>query len=617
MKAIILAGGQNTRLANDIQEPKTLLRLGKETIIERQIRILMKAGLSKEDIFVITGYKKELLEQIHDNTVFNEMFEKTNNGYGVYIGLKRIFELYPVLEEDVLVLDGDLLYEESLIDNLLKFNKRNVLVNKQTPYSEELKDEISIENENNEIIEMVIPQKDAPLGEPYIDKPLFSFLGILKISSHKARELMNALQNEKYWNTWYTVPLPDIVNKGEFYNFAISKDLKFCFDVDTKEDLEILNDLNKMQNKRFTILSAGPVVASEKVRNSMGDYKEIGHREPEFSNIVKDIKEKTLRVFNVPARDYSSIVVAGSGTAATECLFSSLMHSDKKTLVVSNGAFGERIEQICDVHKIPIVKVHYEWGEYPKLEDIEKKLQEDSLIEAVAMVQMETSTGMLNPVHDVGELCNKYNKTYIVDGMSGFAADPLDMVNDNIDFVITNTNKGLGGLPVIGLICYRKAALEKSRDLDGKPRTFSLDFFKHVKYSEEKNQTPFTPQIPYFIMLRAALADLLEEGVENRIQRYKRNTELMRSKLQELGFKLQFPDESQLSGLMTNYILPEGVGYQEVHDKMKQRGFVVYPGKGALEGKIIHIANLGILNEEDILKICRNMKEVIEEIGQR
>jgi 2-aminoethylphosphonate-pyruvate transaminase len=65
---------------------------------------------------------------------------------------------------------------------------------------------------------------------------------------------------------------------------------------------------------------------------------------------------------------------------------------------------------------------------------------------------------------------------------------------------------------------------------------------------------------------------------------------------------------------MTNYILPESVGYQEVHDKMKQRGFVVYPGKGALEGKIIHIANLGILNEEDILKICRNMKEVIEEI---
>ncbi|MCK5608195.1 alanine--glyoxylate aminotransferase family protein [Candidatus Pacearchaeota archaeon] len=368
--------------------------------------------------------------------------------------------------------------------------------------------------------------------------------------------------------------------------------------------------------KRFTILSAGPVKVSENVRNSMGDYHEIGHREEEFSELFKRVKEKSLKVFEVNPENYSVVFISGSGTAATECVLSSVLHKNKKTLVVSNGAFGERIIEICNLHKIPLVALNYSWGDYPSPKDIEEKLEEDKEIEAVVMVQMETSTGILNPVNSLGDICKKHNKTYIVDAMSGFGADPLSIQKDNIDFLITNSNKGIGGLPVFGIICYKKLSLEKSKDLEKTPRSFSLDLFKHVKYAEKLNQTPFTPQIPYFHMSNAAFDDLIKEGVENRIARYRENTILVRKGLLARGFKLQYPDnaEKRLSGIMTNYLLPEGVKYQELHDALKEKGYVVYPGKGELEGRIVHLATIGSLATEDVEEFINSLDKVLSEL---
>jgi 2-aminoethylphosphonate-pyruvate transaminase len=605
MIAIILAAGINSRLKNEIDIPKTLLKVGNSTILERQINALINAGIKKEDIFVINGYQHEMITAVHNNTIFNEKFREWNNSYSVYLGLEKLKEKIESSNQEVLIFDGDLVYDTSLIKQILDFDKPNIMVTKETPYSTELKDEIIIPNENSEIMEMTIPERGNPLDEKYKNQKLFSFLGILKLSAEKAKELRQALSIGEFWETWYTMPMPTIVNKGNFYNFPVPKSLKFCFDVDTKEDYEKLKELNKKPYKMFV---CGPVNVSQKVKEAMV-YPEIGHREPEFTNLFRDIKQKLLYPFGVESKPdrYGTVVIGGSGTSAMETLLCSVLHNNKKTLVISNGAFGDRMADICNLHNIPTIKMDYGWGGYPKTEEIEQKLKENPDIEAAIMILMETSTGALNPVKATGELCKKYNKTLIVDAISSLGGENLNMEEDNIDYCLTNTNKGLGGLPVLGIICYNKQSLEKSKDI--KPRSYSLDLFKHIKYAE-KNQTPFTPQIPLFYMLNEALNELKQETKEKRINRFKENGTLLKQKLKEFGLKFQLKDE-EMSNLMVNTIIPEGLTYQEIHDKMKEKGYVFYPGKGPLDGKVVHFANIGTLQKEDILQFCDDLKEVI------
>jgi 2-aminoethylphosphonate-pyruvate transaminase len=131
-------------------------------------------------------------------------------------------------------------------------------------------------------------------------------------------------------------------------------------------------------------------------------------------------------------------------------------------------------------------------------------------------------------------LCKKYGKTFIVDAISGLAGEKLNVVADNIDFCISNTNKCLSGLPVLSFICVRRSAVDKIRDI--KPKGFYLDFIKHYDYAEKLDQTPFTPQIPLFFMLNEALNEIMEEGVENRIKDITRTVLCLR-KLEEMGFE--------------------------------------------------------------------------------
>jgi 2-aminoethylphosphonate-pyruvate transaminase len=250
----------------------------------------------------------------------------------------------------------------------------------------------------------------------------------------------------------------------------------------------------------------------------------------------------------------------------------------------------------------------YKWGEHPDVETIKDIIKKDRDLEAVAMVLLETSTGMVNPVNEVGRLCKKYNKLFVVDAISGLGGDRLSVVGDNIDFCISNTNKCVSGLPVLSFVCAKRSAVERIRDI--KPRGFYLDFIKHYDYEENRDQTPYTPQIPLFFMLREALDEIIEEGVENRIKRYHNNSSLLREKLENMGFKFQL-ERNVMSNVLTNVLVPKNIEYDEIHNKLKQKGYIIYPGKGPEGSKIMHIANVGILKKREILRFSSALESVL------
>ncbi|GBE20394.1 MAG TPA: hypothetical protein ENG87_00670 [Candidatus Pacearchaeota archaeon] len=241
MKAVILAAGYNRRLKNIIDIPKTLLKVGDTTILERQINALVESGLKKEDIFVVSGYKREMIEKVHNNIIINEKYIEYDNAYSVYLALKYLLEDLNTKEE-ILIFDGDLIYDVELIKPLIESEKEDIFVTRETPYSSSIKDETMIVNQDNEIMQMIIPSEETPLDK-YKDEKLFVYTGILKLSEGKANELKRVLENPELWKTWYTIPLPNIVNKGGFYNLPIRENIKFCFDIDDKKDLEKLRNL--------------------------------------------------------------------------------------------------------------------------------------------------------------------------------------------------------------------------------------------------------------------------------------------------------------------------------------------------------------------------------------
>jgi len=351
----------------------------------------------------------------------------------------------------------------------------------------------------------------------------------------------------------------------------------------------------------YKLFVAGPVSKTDNLKKII-QFPDIVHREREFEELYKDMKDKLFKVFNSNKKSFDIAIISGSGTSALETMFSSVVN--KKILVISNGAFGERAYEICRIYRLPRIYLRYEWGEYPKITEIEKILIENPDIEFVSMVYMETSTGMLNPIKEVGELCKKYNKTYLIDAVCAIGCEKLDMEEFNIDFCAVSSNKGIGGPPVIGIICCRKNKLIKLQR-----RNMYLDLDSYLKYGKF-NQTPFTPSIPLFYILNENLTELLKEGLENRLNRFKSNCDLLKSELTKLGFELYLKDN--MSNIMVNVLIPAGLNYNSIHDGLKNKGFIIYAGKSELKDKVMHIATIGTITESDVKEFIINLKEIIK-----
>ena len=167
------------------------------------------------------------------------------------------------------------------------------------------------------------------------------------------------------------------------------------------------------------LLNPGPVNVSPRVQQALlrGD---LCHREAEFSDLLRAIRSKLLRAF--APQDYTSVVISGSGTSAVEAMLSSALPPGKKLLVINNGIYGERMLRMATAHRISSVELRYAWTEPPDIAQIEARLQADPSIGGVALVHHETTTGLLNPVSEVGALTRRLGRVFLLDAVSRFLA---------------------------------------------------------------------------------------------------------------------------------------------------------------------------------------------------
>jgi 2-aminoethylphosphonate-pyruvate transaminase len=356
---------------------------------------------------------------------------------------------------------------------------------------------------------------------------------------------------------------------------------------------------------RTMLLNPGPVNVSPRVAQALlrGD---LCHREDEFSVLQSRIREQLCQAF-AAAADYTAVLLTGSGTAAMEAAVASALQPQRKMLVINNGVYGARLAQMASIHGCEVVELTFPWTSPPDLGQIARTLRVDASIEVVCLVHHETTTGLLNPVTEIGEMVAQHGRVLLVDSISGLGGEEIDLAKAGIGLCIGTANKCIQGLPGVSFVLVKNREMQRMQDFP--PRT--LYFHLPMLYTHQQRQsTPFTPAIQVMYAFDEALQELLEEGVARRIGRYRTAAHFLREGFEALGLKCLLPTDLR-SNTITSLELPGGLTYAALHDALKARGYVIYAGQGDLASRVFRVANMGHHTIEEFKGFLAALTEVL------
>ena len=356
------------------------------------------------------------------------------------------------------------------------------------------------------------------------------------------------------------------------------------------------------------LFTPGPLTTSRTVKQAL--LRDLGSRDYEFINIVADIRQRLLEAGGVADNGYEAIIMQGSGTFSLESVVSSTIPPGGKLLVIINGAYGRRIAQIAKVYDIEVVPLTYPENRPPNLAEIEAALTADEAITSVAVIHCETTTGIINPIKEIGEIVKRFGKDYFVDAMSSFGAVPFNLAECGIDYMVSSANKCIEGIPGFGIILAKRDTLLKT---EGYARTFSLDLLAQFLRLEKDGQFRFTPPTHSLLAYHQALLELeAEGGVEGRAARYQANYETLISGMRAIGFDEYIRPEDQ-GYIITSFPYPDhpNFNFEEFYRRLNDQEYVIYPGKVS-EADCFRIGSIGRIFPADVRALLAAIRETLE-----
>ena len=368
-----------------------------------------------------------------------------------------------------------------------------------------------------------------------------------------------------------------------------------------------MKDDNYPENPYF-LLTPGPLSTSKSVKAAM--LRDWCTWDDDYNlGVVQKIRQGLVKLAT-SSEDYTSVLMQGSGTFSVEATIGSVIPQNGKLLVIANGAYGQRLAQISK--RLNIDTIVHDSGEVerPDLSLLKLTLEEDKEITHVVVVHCETTTGMLNPIEEIGEIVKSFDKIFIVDAMSSFGGIPIDVQGIGIDFIISSANKCIQGVPGFGFVIAKKEELEKTK---GFARSLSLDLYDQWITMEEGNgKWRYTSPTHTVRAFMQAMLELEEEGgVEKRYERYKENHRILVEGMASLGIKCLLP-ESYQSSIITSFESPSSHDYdfKKFYDALKEKGFVIYPGKVSV-ADTFRIGNIGHVFPKDFENLIKCIKESV------
>ncbi|MGL4889061.1 MAG: 2-aminoethylphosphonate--pyruvate transaminase [Aeromonas veronii] len=357
----------------------------------------------------------------------------------------------------------------------------------------------------------------------------------------------------------------------------------------------------------YLLLTPGPLSTTATVRAAMlqdsctwdADYNQ---------GVVEPIRRELVRLATGPEyqSDYSVVLLQGSGSYVVESVLGSAIGVDECLLVINNGAYGARMGEMARCLGLRHHELDCGETTRPEPAAIEAMLARHPEITHLAMVHCETTTGMLNPLDEVAELCQRRGIRLIVDAMSSFGGIPIDMGRLGIEFLISSANKCIQGVPGFGFVIARRAALAACA---GRARSVSLDLHAQWQTMEQQGgKWRFTSPTHTVLAFAQALRELDEEGgIEARHQRYSENQRTLVAGMAALGFAPLLPEKWQ-SPIITAFYSPAHPDYRfaDFYQRLKAQGFVIYPGKVS-QADCFRIGNIGDVTPERVRDLLAAM----------
>ena len=354
------------------------------------------------------------------------------------------------------------------------------------------------------------------------------------------------------------------------------------------------------------LLNPGPVTLTDRVREALS-RADWCHREPEFAELTRTILASLGEVYP-SAVGMRAVLLTGSGTAAVEAMLATLTDPDSVTLVAANGVYGERMAAMLGAHRREIEVVSAPWERGIDLEGVDRRLAANPRIGAVAAVHHETTTGRLNDLAGLAEICRAHDRSLLLDGVSSFAAEEIDFDAWPLAAVAATANKCLHGSPGLSFVLVREDVLERVTWDVG---SVYLDLRRYAEPQGDSGFSPFTLAVHVAFGLAEALAEFHESGGQPaRLARYRSVAGRVRQTLAELGVEPLLAD-GESSAVLRSYRLPEGYDYECLHDGLKARGFVIYAGQGRLRPDVFRVAHMGRILDADVDRLARAFRDVL------
>ncbi|MCL1894747.1 MAG: 2-aminoethylphosphonate--pyruvate transaminase [Holophagaceae bacterium] len=330
----------------------------------------------------------------------------------------------------------------------------------------------------------------------------------------------------------------------------------------------------------------------------------------DYNNIIQKLRADLVSLATANSQNYTAVLMQGSGTFSVESVIGTAVPNNGKLLVLTNGAYGDRIASIAETLKIQTIVQDSGETSLPDLSELEKILIASPDITHVAVVHCETTTGMLNDIEAIGKIVKEFKKIFIVDAMSSFGGIPMDIFNLKIDYLISSSNKCIQGVPGFGFAIANKLELEKCK---GNARSLSLDLYDQWKGMENGNgKWRYTSPTHVVKAFCQALKELeVEGGVEARFRRYTDNQKTLAEGMTNLKFMPLLEPHMQ-SPIITSFCYPKGNNFTflEFYNFIKDKGYVIYPGKIS-KAETFRIGNIGNVHKNDILGLLAAIEDFL------
>lgn len=357
------------------------------------------------------------------------------------------------------------------------------------------------------------------------------------------------------------------------------------------------------------LLTPGPLTTSAAVKQAM--VHDWGSRDAEFLRINRMVLDRIAELAGATGT-HVTVPVQGSGTFAVEAMITSFVPRTGKLLVLINGAYGQRALRIAQIAGRAALALETPEDMPPDLATLDRLLADDPAISHVFAVHCETTSGILNPIAEIADLVARHGRRLLVDSMSAFGALEMDAHSVHYDALAASSNKCLEGVPGLGFVVCRSEALAECK---GNATTLVLDLHDQADAFARTGQYRFTPPIHVIVALGKAIEEhAAEGGVAGRGRRYRENARVLIDGMRAMGFRTLLGDRLQAPIIVTFHMPtdPKFV-FQRFYDGLKDRGYVIYPGKLTVADSF-RMGCIGRLHPEHMKGALAAVREVLDEL---